>query len=137
VTAADAIVGIILEYYGTAQAVYLFGTYGNADQWPGSDVDIAVLLPPEEARARPTLVLTPCHFALEEALGRSLHLLHARMVSTVFQKQIIGTGRQLHVSDEMATAEFEMLTLSYYQKPNEERAAIPAASEETGRAYDV
>ncbi|MBK6563551.1 nucleotidyltransferase domain-containing protein [Candidatus Amarobacter glycogenicus] len=35
---------IILQHYPTTQAIYLFGSFGTADEWPTSDVDIAVLL---------------------------------------------------------------------------------------------
>jgi predicted nucleotidyltransferase len=125
-----------VEHYPSAQAIYLFGTYGLPDQWPDSDVDIAVLLPPEEAYRKPQLMLTPCHYALADALGKSVDLLNARRVSTVFQKEII-SGRRLYSKDDNAVAEFEMLTLSLYQKLNEERKAILDSFEETGRAYAV
>jgi len=133
----DVIVRIILEHYPAAQAVYLFGTYGTADEWPDSDVDIAVLLPPEEARRQPQLMLTPCHYALADALGKPVDLLNAREVSTVFQKEIVESGRLLYCADDDAVAEFEMLTLSYYQKLNEERRAILESFQQTGRAYAV
>lgn len=133
----DVIVRTVLEHYPTAQAIYLFGTYGTADEWPDSDVDIALLLPPEEARRRPQLMLTPCHYALADALGKPVDLLNAREVSTVFQKEIIKSERRLYCADDDAVAEFEMLTLSHYQKLNEERKAILEAFRETGRAYAV
>ncbi|TXI22959.1 MAG: nucleotidyltransferase domain-containing protein [Nitrosomonas sp.] len=41
---------IILEAYPNTQAIYLFGSWGTEDEWSSSDVDIAVLLPPKEAR---------------------------------------------------------------------------------------
>ncbi|MHB0878774.1 MAG: type VII toxin-antitoxin system MntA family adenylyltransferase antitoxin [Anaerolineae bacterium] len=133
----EVIVRIILEHYPRAQAIYLFGAYGTADEWPDSDVDIAVLLPPEEARRRPQLMLTPCHSALAEALGKPVDLLNAREVSTVFQKEIVKSERRLFCADDDAAAEFEMLTLSHYQTLNEERKAILAAFHKTGRAYAV
>jgi uncharacterized protein len=133
----DKIVRIILEHYPSTQAIYLFGTYGTADEWPDSDVDIAVLLPPEHGGPRPRLMLTPCHYALADALGKSVDLLSAREVSTVFQKEIVQSGRRLYCPDENAVAEFEMLTLSLYQKLNEERKAILDSFQETGRAYAV
>ena len=52
-SSASLIVRIVLEHYPEAQATYLFGTYGTVDEWPDSDVDIAVLLPPEQARLQP------------------------------------------------------------------------------------
>jgi predicted nucleotidyltransferase len=137
VNETGVIVRNILEHYPTAQAIYLFGTYGTADEWPASDVDIAILLPPEQARRRPQLMLTPCHDALADALGKPVDLLNARVVSTVLQKEIVGSGRRLYSADDDAVAEFEMLTLSHYQKLNEERQAILEAFQETGRAYAV
>jgi len=133
----DAIVRIILQHYPSVQAIYLFGTYGTADAWPDSDVDIALLLPPEHVRPQPHLMLTPCNYALADALGKPVDLLNAREVSTVFQKEIVQSGRRLYCADENAVAEFEMLTLSQYQKLNEERKAILESFEGTGRAYVV
>jgi len=137
VNGTDVIVRTVLEHYPTTQAIYLFGTHDTADEWPDSDVDIAILLPPKEAPQRPQLMLTPCHYALSDALGKPVDLLNARQVSTVFQKEIIQSGRRLYCADDNAVAEFEMLTLSYYQKLNQERKAILKAFHETGRAYAV
>ena len=133
----DGIVRIVLAHYPDVQAIYLFGTYGTDQEWPDSDVDIALLLPPAQARQQPQLTLTPCHIALADALDKPVDLLNARAVSTVFQKEIIQSGRLLYCADAYAVAEFEMLTLSYYQKLNEERKAILGAFHETGKAYDV
>jgi predicted nucleotidyltransferase len=133
----DAIVCIILQHFPAAQAVYLFGTYGTADEWPESDVDIAVLLPPGQQPRQPHLMLTPCHYALADALGKPVDLLNAREVSTVLQKEIVQYGRRLYSKNDPAVAEFEMLTLSHYQKLNEERKAILHSFQATGKAYAV
>ncbi|MGH9353026.1 MAG: nucleotidyltransferase family protein [Terriglobia bacterium] len=74
---------IILEHYHAAQAIYLFGAWGTEDEWPGSDVDIAALLPPAQGRRDPNLMLTPCHAALADALRKPVDLVNAREVSTV------------------------------------------------------
>jgi hypothetical protein len=64
-------------------------------------------------------------------------LVNLRMVDTVFQARIIETGRLLYTSGSSSgsgeTASFEMLTLSYYQKLNEERAEIIQDIVRTGR----
>jgi predicted nucleotidyltransferase len=119
------------------QAIYLFGTHGTEYERPDSDVDIAVLLPHLEARQQPQLALTPCHTALSVALKKPVDLVNIRQVSTVFQNEIVNTGRRLSCVDEYAAGEFEMLTLSYYQELNEERKEILAAFRETGKAYNV
>ena len=133
----EQIVQTILTHYPKVQAVYLFGSYGTADERPSSDVDIAVLLPHEEAKAAGSLLLGELHLALAELLGKEVDLVNLRQVSTVFQKEIVMTGQQIFCADAYAAAEFEMLTLSYYQKLNEERREILAAFKESGRAYDV
>ena len=65
------------------QAIYLFGSHGTTDEWPDSDVDIAVLLPPQEARQQPSLMLTNCHLALVDALGKEvdIHIVTGVIVS--------------------------------------------------------
>ena len=131
------IVQTILTYTPQVQAVYLFGPYGTEDERPSSDVDIALLLPPEQAKAVGSLLLGELHLVLAELLGKEVDLVNLRQVSTVFQKEIVMTGRQIFCADAYATAEFEMLTLSYYQKLNEERREILAAFKESGRAYNI
>lgn len=133
----EVIVRIVVAHYPTTQAIYLFGSYGTADEWPDSDVDIALLLPAEQTSGLPHLALTPCHHSLQDTLGKSVDLLNAREISTVLQKEIIASGRVLYCADDDAVAEFEMLTLSHYQKLNDERKAILESFAQTGRAYDV
>ncbi len=130
------IIKIVCEHYPAVQGIYLFGTHGTEAQWPDSDIDIALLLPPEQAKQEGSLILSRCRFDLEDALHKEVDLLNARDVSTVFQKEIIG-GSLIHCADRYAVDEFEMLVVSYYQKLNEERREILEAFLKTGRAYAV
>ncbi len=130
------IIHTVLAHYPTTQAIYLFGTYGTPDEWPDSDVDIALLFTPEQAKAEHNLLLSQCRFDLEDALSKEVDLLNARQVSTVFQKEII-SGVRIYCADPYAADEFEMLVISYYQKLNEERRDILEAFYKTGRAYAV
>jgi hypothetical protein len=100
-------------------------------------VDIALLLPPIEAKRARNLAGTDCAHELTSALGKEVDLLNARMVSTVFQKEIVTNGRLLYCADRYAVDEFEMLTLSYYQKLNEERREIVAAAVADGRFLNI
>jgi predicted nucleotidyltransferase len=137
ITAAKGlIIRDVLSHYPTAQGIYLFGSYGTADERPDSDVDIALLLPLGEAERVGHLALSALHLQLSAALGRDVDLLNARLVSTVFQIAII-FGELIYCADRYAVDEFEMLMLSYYQKLNEERAEILAEFRRTGRAYAV
>lgn len=135
-TERELIVRHTLARYPTVQGIYLFGSFSTADEWLDSDVDIAVLLPTAEAERAGHLALSELHLNLSAALGRDVDLLNARLVSTVFQKAII-FGELIYCADRYGVDEFEMLTLSYYQKLNEERAEIVAEFRRTRRAYAV
>lgn len=129
------LIPIILESYPNTQAIYLFGSWGTEDEWPSSDVDMAVLLPPKEAK-----MVDPGHWNLVALrLGNVVHkvvdLLNLRYVSTVFQKEVIMANRRIYTGDENAADEFEMLTLSFYQKLNQERAEVLAEGLKNGRFY--
>ena len=63
---------------------------------PDSDVDIALLLHPVEAKKERTLVMSECSLALAKGLNKEVDLLNARTVSTVFQNEIISKGRLLY-----------------------------------------
>lgn len=129
----DVIARTVLAHYPAAQAIYLFGTYSTADEWPDSDVDIALLLPPQQAKAAKLLALSDLRFDLEALLKKEVDLINLRRVPTVLQKEIVAADRRIYCADEFAADEFEMLTLSYYQRLNEERAEIIKDALATGR----
>ncbi|MCS6848811.1 MAG: nucleotidyltransferase domain-containing protein [Anaerolineae bacterium] len=133
----EALVAIILRDFPSTQAIYLFGSYAQGMQHAGSDVDVAVLLPVREARVAGDLRLSDTALALSKHVRRDVDLVNLRLVSTVFQNQIIHSGKLIYSGDEPARREFEMLTLSFYMKLNEERADILRQFRETRRAYDV
>lgn len=129
-----AIVQTILRRYPDTQAIYLFGSWGTGDEWPHSDVDIAVLLPVRTAKN------VDCEQWLELAseIGQALRrekvdLINLRQVNTVFQKEIIAAERRIFCADEAAADQFEMLTLSLYQQLQEERKEIIEDAVASGR----
>jgi len=137
VNAYDEIARVVVQHYPAAQAIYLFGTYGTADEWPDSDVDIALLLPPDGAKREGHLALSNARVALERLLGKDVDLINLRQVSTVFQKEITMAERRIFCADAYAADEFEMLVLSYYQKLSQERADVLAEGLRSGRFYSV
>ncbi|MBU0702038.1 nucleotidyltransferase domain-containing protein [bacterium] len=132
-----AIIQTILAPYPDTQAIYSFGTHGTEQEWPESDVDIAVLLPPKEAKQVGSFAMSKLHVTLEQLLGKDVDLINLRQVSTVFQKEITIQNRRFFCADNYAADEFEMLVLSFYQKLNEERRQILDEFWQTGRAYKV
>ena len=132
-----SIIATVLSAYPNTQAIYLFGSYGTEHEWPDSDVDIAVLLPPHEAKKSVSLLMSDLQFALQDLLKKEVDLINLRQVSTVFQKQIILDERRIFCADQYAADEFEMLVLSFYQKLNEERAEVLAEGLRSGRFYNI
>ena len=133
----DEIIRLILEYYPDTQAVYLFGSQAAGQEWPESDVDIAVLLSSAEAKKIGSLLISDLRFDLETLLGKEIDLINLRRVPTVLQKEVIAADSRIYEGDRFAAEEFEMLTLSYYQKLNEERAQILAEALAGGRFHQI
>jgi predicted nucleotidyltransferase len=133
----DEIIRLILGYYPSTQAVYLFGSQAAGQEWSESDVDIAVLLPPAEAKKIGSLQISDLRSDLETLLEKEVDLINLRRVPTVLQKEVIAADCRIYEGDCFAADEFEMLTLSYYQKLNEERAAILAEALAGGRLHQV
>lgn len=129
------IIANIRRCYPDVQAVYLFGSLGTEYEREDSDADIAVLLPHATAKAVGSLVMAECRFALERALGRTVDLINLRLANTVFQMRVVEDGRLLFAADTFAADTFEMLTLSYYQKLQQERAAILEQVSTTQRVF--
>ncbi len=125
----------IRQSFPTVQGIYLFGSFATGSASSDSDVDIALLLPHLLAKQSGSLALTKLHMTLEQQLSRPVDLINLRQVSTVLQMQVVENGRLLDTADPYAIAEFEMLTLSFYQKLNEERKELLQDFWKTGRAY--
>jgi predicted nucleotidyltransferase len=133
ITGGLGIVEAVLRRFPDAQAVYLFGSRGSEEERPESDIDIALLLPPRkvvEAGA-----LDDLRFELESIHQKDVDLINLRMASTVLQKEVVAACRRIYCADKYAADEFEMLTISLYQKLNEERAGILQAAAAGGRFY--
>lgn len=131
----DAIPKTVLKHYPDAQAIYLFGSYGTNDEWADSDIDIALLLMPSKSKDAGLLAMSDLRFELESVLEKEVDLVNLRRVSTVLQKEVVAADRRIYCADEYAADEFEMLTISYYQKLNEERAGILEEALASGRFY--
>jgi uncharacterized protein len=100
-------------------------------------VDIAVLLPPEEAKKAGSLQMSDLRFDLESLLKKEVDLINLRRVPTVLQKEVVVADCRIYVGNEFAAEEFEMLTFSYYQKLNEERAEIVSSALAGGRFHSL
>jgi len=132
-----SIIDIVLKHFVDVEAIYLFGSIINKELHKESDVDIALLLPEQTAENVGSLFMNELRSELESFLKRDVDLVNLRIVSTVLQKEIIAADKRIYCSNKYAADKFEMLTLSYYQKLNEERKEILEEFFKSKRAYAV
>jgi predicted nucleotidyltransferase len=133
---AEQLVQLILNAWPDTQAIYLFGSWGTENERPESDVDIAVLLPPKQAKEAGSLLFSELHQVSQIAVNKDVNLINLRLAPTVLQKEIIMSGERLFQAPGTAADEFEILVLSFYQKLNQERASILAEGLRSGKFYD-
>jgi len=131
------IVTTILKHFPDTQAIYLFGSYGTEYERHDSDVDIAVLLPVLTARSADNLVFNKCGSDLESLLNGHVDLINLRLANTVFQHEIVQKGQILFNANKSVVDFFEMITMSLYQKLNDERKAIIQHIINTKKVFDV
>jgi uncharacterized protein len=115
---------VIQKHYHNVQGVYLFGTFQTEYERSKSDIDIAILFSPEDAKKIGQLPFSELCDELKDLYSRHIDLINIRIVDTVFQNEIITNGRIILKADGFAVEEFEMMTLSKYLKLNDERSAI-------------
>lgn len=131
------IISAVLKHFPESQAIYLFGSFASNEQVGDSDLDLAVLLGHDKAKAVGSLSMSDLRFELESLLNRDVDLINLRQVSTVFQNEVIMADCRIFESDEYSVDLFEMLSLSYYQKLNEERKALLLEIEQNGRILQI
>jgi len=132
-TFVNQIVDLVLSEFPETQAIYLFGTYGTEYQRPDSDVDIALLLPYEQAINVKSFAMHPLHTTLEQLLHRNVDLINGQLAPTMLQKEIIAAERRIYCANEHAAIEFEVFVIRKYQELRMERADIIHDALETGR----
>lgn len=111
--------------------VILFGSAAKGIMRKDSDIDIALLS--DHQLDEYGLFLHAQELA--SLINRDVDLVDLEKASTVFQAQIVGTGRVIHCTDEHRRMLFQMLTLKKYAKLNEERKPILDKIKERGSIY--
>lgn len=112
-------------------AIYLFGSYANDTVRNESDIDIAYLSDKMLSDYERFMVAQE----LASQLKNEVDLIDLQKASTVFQVQIVSTGKVIYCSDDYKRQLFEMKVLKMYSRLNEERAVILQRIKEDGSIY--
>jgi predicted nucleotidyltransferase len=112
-------------------AIYVYGSFARGDEWPNSDVDLAVLLPADKQ--------------IEDLLGlmsevslrtqRDIDLVDLRKVGDVLRREVFEDGRTLFISQPDAVLAWEASAMSRYARHREETRDILEDFRRTGIGY--
>lgn len=126
-TARDSVLATLPE----AWAVYVYGSFARGEEWPDSDLDIAVLLPPEQ-RIPDILELVG---DISKHIHRDVDVVDLRRVGDVLRREVLESGRTLFESDPEKVLAWEASAMSQYAHYRDEVRGILDDFRRTGIGY--
>ena len=126
-TARDTVLATLPD----AWAVYVYGSFARGEDWPDSDLDVAVLLPPEQ-RIPDLLELVG---DISKHVHRDVDVVDLRRVGDVLRREVLENGRTLFESDPEKVLAWEASAMSRYAHYREEVRGILDDFRRTGIGY--
>jgi uncharacterized protein len=121
----------LLEALPDIWALYVHGSFARGEDWPQSDVDIAVLLPPE--RQIPDLLQLIGDVSVR--IGRDVDLVDLRRAGDVLRREVLEKGRAIHVSEPDSVLDWEASAISRFTRHREEVRNLLDDFRHTGIGY--
>ena len=121
----------LLAAFPDAWAIYVYGSFARQQEWPDSDVDFAVLLPPGKRIEDILSVIGQ----VAERVGRNVDLVDMRRIGDVLRREVLAAGRTLFISKPDSVLAWEASAMSRYARHREEIKDILADFERTGVGY--
>lgn len=125
--ARDALVAALPDVW----AIYVYGSFGRGDEWPDSDVDLAVLRSP--GAVLPDVLGLACK--ISERVGRDVDLVDLRRVGDVLRAEVLAEGRALYVAQPASVLAWEASAMSRYTHHREEIREILEDFRRNGVGY--
>ncbi|MCA0174566.1 nucleotidyltransferase domain-containing protein [Bacillus sp. RAR_GA_16] len=122
----------VLKTSVSPQLIYLFGSAAKGTSHLESDLDIAFLSPVTLDEYEVFMLAQQ----IASKINRDVDLVDLRKASTVFQGQIVTTGKIIYSTDEQTRMNYEMKVLKMYAKLGEERKLIIDDIEESGTVFN-
>jgi uncharacterized protein len=114
-----------------AWAIYVFGSFARAEEWPDSDLDLAVLLPPGRGIETPLDLMS----RLAMAINRDADIVDLRRAGDVLRREVLNDGRTIHVAEPDQVLAWEAAAMSRYARHREEIRDILEDFRRTGVGY--
>jgi predicted nucleotidyltransferase len=114
-----------------AWAIYVYGSFARGEEWPSSDLDLAVLLPP----ARKIENLLDIMSSVSERVHRDVDVVDLRRAGDVLRREVLTDGQTLYVSEPDQVLAWEGAAMSQYARHREEIRDILEDFHRTGVGY--
>ena len=121
-----ALLEVVRRCVPDIDAIYLFGSVARGRTRPGSDVDVALLLPPGRKLSPDELLATMSELECLTHRTADLSVLNTQ-TQLVHAKEVVTTGVCLFARSQERIRAFEMQVLSKYARFLEDRAPVEAA----------
>lgn len=114
-----------------AWAIYVFGSFARGEEWPGSDLDLAVLLPP----GRRIESLLDVIGSVSARVHREVDVVDLRRAGDVLRREVLMDGWTLYVSQPDQVLAWEAAAISRYAWHREEIRDLLEVFHRTGVGY--
>jgi predicted nucleotidyltransferase len=121
----------VLDLLPDAWAIYLYGSMARGDAGPGSDLDVAVLLPPNQTLEQPWQLAG----RLSGVLGQDVDLVDLRQAGHVLCMQVLAEGVVLYNAEPGQVLGWEASAMTRYGHYKYEVAGLMADFRSTGIGY--
>ena len=130
-TIFDAARGAVLARLPDVWAVYVYGSFARGEDWPSSDLDVAVLLPPGRHVVDPLQLISE----ISRLVHREVDLVDLRQAGDVLRREVLESGRTLFESDPEKVFAWEAYALTRYGHYRDEVRDILDDFRRTGIGY--
>jgi predicted nucleotidyltransferase len=121
----------VLAALPDALAIYVYGSFARGEEWPSSDVDVALLLPPE-SELGDVLALAS---ALAVRVARDVDVVDLRRAGDTLRAEVLRDGRTIFTADADAVLEWEASAMSRHARHREEIRGLLEDFARTGVGY--
>jgi predicted nucleotidyltransferase len=121
----------LLAAFPNAWAIYVYGSFARGDESSTSDIDLALLLPPDEKIDDLLTAISK----ISTQVHREIDLIDLRKVSDVLRREVLAEGRILYSSHPDRVLEWEGTAISRYQRYREEVRDLLSDFQSTGIGY--